>query len=186
MVESNIQSKKQYTLDTCVLINMYKYPNIVDLLKHKIDLANSEVHLCTRVLIECTKKGIGAGTIFKMIHRAGAQPKYGNITGKMYREAIPLELKYSKLHTSDSHILAYASATETVLVTCDQGLGDAAESAGTCIINPDYLSHPAGDINPKSEFVKKFKKMAGKPAGTARKSKYILKPGHKIVWSTFN
>jgi hypothetical protein len=96
------------------------------------------------------------------------------------------------LHLPDNQILAYAMLTDSVLITCDKGLENAAMSAGQDVINPDrpiitrtitktdfskLAQTKVSQIKQKMYIpVKTFKTL---PAKTLQKSV------RKITWDTF-
>jgi len=182
----NGSNKHNYTLDTCVGIKICENANVGDLLSCRLDFESSTVHISSQTVLEAIRLGYDVDLISKQIKELiGARVIFGSITSSMIQDAKYLETKYSTLHDGDSEILAYARATNTILITCDKGLAQAATLCGTNIVNPDLL--PCDEIGlGKSKMQKIVDKAIRKPSVIKQNAtSFILKPGQKIIWRSF-
>ncbi len=182
----NGSNKHNYTLDTCVGIKICENANVGDLLSCRIDFESSTIHISSQTVLEATRLGYDVDYISKQIKKSiEVKVIFGSITNSMIQDAKYLETKCPTLHDGDSKILAYARATGTTLVTCDKGLAEAAILSGTKIVNPDLL--PCDKIGlGKSKMQKIVDKAIRKPSEAKQKVKsFVLKPGQKIVWRSF-
>jgi len=182
----NGSNKHNYTLDTCVGIKICENANVGDLLSCRINFESSTVHISSQTVFEATRLGYDVDFISKQITELiGAKVIFGSITNSMNQDAKYLETKCSTLHDGDSEILAYARATNTTLITCDKGLAQAATLCGTNVINPDLLPCEKMGLK-KSKMQKIVDKAIRKPSVIKQKAKsFVLKPGQKIVWRSF-
>ena len=174
------------TFDTCVAIKILENPNVGGMLSCRINFANSTVHLSLQTVLEANRLGYDVDFISKQIKKSiGAKIVLGTITDEMVEDAAYLETMCPTLHNGDSQILAYARATNTTLVTCDKGLAEAARISGCKLVNPDLL--PCDKIGlRKSRMQKIVDRAIRKPSEVKQKVKsFVLKPGQKIVWRSF-
>lgn len=152
--------------DTCSAIRFCEYPNYCVELIERIDFRNSDIHLSNQTLLELKRYGIGYDDIIKKIQSlfggniiVECATDVLNIDAKWLEDACPslydaglplheLDLPLHKvglpshkpgviLHRGDGEILAYAIATGTTLISCDQRLVIAAMILGVDVINPD-------------------------------------------------
>ena len=128
------RSRIGFTLDTSVVINILKNPNIGALVSNRLNFVNANIHLCAQVIFEAKIKGYAIN--FKQIQSItkAANIIYGKITNNMQNNA-----KILKIHKGDSRILAYAKATRTILVTCDNEFAKVAAESDVVVINPDHV-----------------------------------------------
>ena len=187
MVSNINRSQNRFTFDTCVGIKAFKRPNVSSLLACHVNFEGSEIHFTSQSIFEAKRLGFDVDAISKQIQKStGARIIFGKITSQMHDDASYLESKCPTLHSGDSQILSYVRATKTTLITCDRGLAEAAKLSGTSVVNPDLL--------PCDQMVKKSSKYPGlvdkaiaKPRIVKQKVKKLaLRPGQKIVWSSFN
>ena len=182
-------SKNGYTCDTNVGIKFCETPNLGNLLTCRLNFKDSEIHLNSQVVIETEKNNYDIELISKLLHKStGANIIFGEITDDMQNDSEYLLRFCETLHHGDSQILAYARATKTTLITCDKGLVTAARFCGVNVVNPSIL--PCHEITKKvtkSKFHRIIKKTLAKPSQTKQKVKlFVLKPGQKIIWRSFN
>ncbi len=182
----NKLNKHNYTFDTCVGIKICENLNVGNLLSCRINFENSTIHLSSQTVGEANRLGYDINFISQQIRKSiGTKIIFGSITDAMIRDASYLETHCPTLHDGDDYVLAYARATNTILVTCDKGLVKAAIMSGTKVINPDIL--PCKEIGlEKSQMSKIVNRAISKPSEVKQKVKsFILKPGQKIVWRLF-
>ena len=180
-------NKYEYTLDTNVIINLYENPNLGGLLLCRTDFGNTTIHVNTQTEMEATRLGHNVDDMLEQIEKStGAKIIVGPITPSMRNDAKYLETVCPTLHPGDSDILAYVRATGTKLITCDRGLAEAALLSDTPVVNPDLLPCDKIARNTKSNYGEIIKKIIKKPAVIPTKTKsFILEPGKKLVWNTF-
>ncbi len=181
-------SQNGFTFDTCVGIKICENPNIGNLLECRVNFENSNIHLSSQTIFEAKRLGHDIDHISKQIQTIiGANVISGYITNDMQDDANYLESVCPTLHAGDSQILSYARATGTTLVTCDRGLVEAASSSGVKVVNPDLL--PCNALVrkvTKPRFHGIIRKAIRKPVIAKQKVKlFALKPGQKILWSSF-
>ena len=182
----NGSNKHNYTFDTCVGIKIYENPNVGDLLSCRINFEESEIHLSSQTSLELHQLEYDVDNVSKQLNESiGVKVVFGQITSSMIQDAKYLETKCPTLHAGDSEILAYARATDTVLVTCDKGLAEAATLSGTKVINPNLLPYDKiGLAKSKTQMI--IDKTIRKPREVKQKIKsFTLKPGQKIFWRSF-
>lgn len=182
----NHLNEHNYTFDTCVGIKICENPNVGNLLSCRINFDNSTIHLSSQTVLEVNRLGYDINSISQKIKKSiDAKIVLGAITDGMIQDASYLEIHCPTLHDGDDYVLAYARATNTTLVTCDKGLAKAAMMSGTKVINPDIL--PCKEIGlEKSQISKIVDRAIHKPSEVKHKVKsFILKPGQKIVWRSF-
>ena len=187
MRETNSRSENGFTFDTCVAIKMCENPNLGNLLTCRLDLVNSRIHLCSQTLSEVQRLGYNLDHISREIQMAiGAEIIFQRVYDEIYLDSQYLEKMCPTLHSGDSHIIAYARASRTTLITCDRGLAEAARISDIKVINPDLL--PCDEIakNTKTKYYGLVKNAIAKPAIVKQKTKsLLLKPGEKIIWRSF-
>ncbi len=179
-------NEHNYTFDTCVGIKICENLNVGNLLSCRINFENSTIHLNSQTLMEVNRLGYDVDFVSLQIKKSiGAKIVFGTVTNEMIDDASYLQTKCSTLHGGDDHILAYARATNTTLVTCDKGLAEAAILCDTKVVNPDIL--PCNKIGLKKSKTQKIVDRAiRKPSEAKQKVKsLVLKPGQKIVWRSF-
>lgn len=136
----NVLNIHNYTFDTCAGIKIYTNANVGNLLSCRINFESSIIHIPSQTIMEAYQLGCAVDAVTKQIKDLiGAKIVFGHVTSQMIQDAKYLETKYLTLHDPDSKILAYAKATDSTLVTCDQGFAKAAILSGTETINPDLL-----------------------------------------------
>jgi len=187
MVGNINRSQNRFTFDTCVGIKAFKRPNVSSLLACHVNFEGSEIHFTSQSIFEAKRLGFDVDAISKQIQKStGARIIFGKITEQMCDDASYLESKCPTLHSGDSQILSYVRATKTTLITCDKGLAQAAMLSRVSVINPDTLpcDQIAKNVAPKySEIISKAIR---KPHIVKQKVKKLaLRPGQKIVWSSF-
>ena len=182
-------SENGYTGDTCLGIKLCENPNVGNLLACRLNFKNSKIHLNSQVVMESKNNNYDIEIISKLLHKTtGANIIFGEITVDMQNDSEYLLRLCETLHRGDSQILAYARATKTTLLTCDKGLAAAARFCGVNVVNPDTLPCDAiAKKVKKSKFQRIVKKTIAKPSQTKQKVKsFVLKPGQKIIWRSFN
>lgn len=188
MEGKKLGSENGFTFDTCVAIKICENPNLADMLRCRINFADSHVYVNSKTIQEAKKYGYDYETVLSTLQKSlGTAIKYEQITDEMFFDAKYMEKLYPTLHAGDSEILAFAIEKSTTLITCDKGLYDAAQQSGAKCVNPDVL--PCDEIaKPSQTKLQKFVKHAArKTSKSSQKVKSaVLKPGQKIVWSAFN
>ncbi len=186
---------KKNVLDSCVGRRCYENPAYFDMLKMKVpNLSTSTTVFTTVSEYEINKR---AEYGFEELHlqlesSIGSEIPIEQISYEMHQLGIWLCDNIEGLHLPDNQILAYAMLTDSVLITCDKGLENAAMSAGQDVINPDrpiitrtitktdfskLAQTKVSQIKQKMYIpVKTFKTL---PAKTLQKSV------RKITWDTF-
>ena len=179
-------NEHNYTFDTCVGIKICENLNVGNLLSCRINFENSTIHLSSQTVIEVNHLGYDINFISQQIKKSiGAKIVFGAITDGMIQDASYLQTNCSTLHDGDDYVLAYARATNSTLVTCDKGLEKAAIMSNTKVINPDILHCKEIGLE-KSQIYKIVDRAIRKPFEVKQKVKsFILKPGQKIVWRSF-
>ena len=179
------RSEKGYTFDTNVGINICKNPNFGSLLACRLSFKDRRVHVCSRTIFEITNNGYGTEQIKRQIEGfTGTAVVMGAVTNAMMIDARGLERRCSTLHEGDSQILAYARATDTILITSDKNLIHAAKDSRCKAINPDTLSSNRTEKVRKPRLEEMARREATKPPA-AKPKKTPLQPGHTIVWQSF-
>lgn len=189
MISEINRSQNGFTFDTCIGIKMCENPNFGSLLACRLDIADSEIHLNAQAIFEAKKHGYNVEYVSKQIkNNLGVRIIYGSITDEIKDNALSLEESCPTLHHGDSQILAYAIATKTTLITCDKGLEEAARISSVQVVNPDLLT--CTEVTKKtsqSKIHRIAKKAIAKPTQTKQKiQSFVLKPGEKILWRSFN
>jgi len=168
-----------YTFDTCICVKIVQNPNFVNLLKLHINSKDSLVYVNEQVVKEIQRKfGYEINHLLGHLKSSlGVDVFYGNITDKIETDAQYL-LKHTSVHNGDAQILAFARDNNSILISCDKDLINAAISVGVSTINPDQLH--TGNL----EF--QINKGHDRIAQTVEKiSEQIKKPIKKITWELF-
>ena len=168
-----------YTLDTCICVKIVQNPNFVNLLKLNINSKDSLVYVNEQVVKEIQRKfGYEINNLLGHLKSSlDVDVFYGNITDKIETDAKYL-LKHTSVHNGDAQILAFTRDNNSILISCDKDLINAAISVGVSTINPDQLH--TGNL----EF--QINKGHDRIAQTVEKiSKQIKKPIKKITWELF-
>ena len=164
-------SQNGYTLDTNVVINILKNPNISSLLTCRVNFKNSNIHLCSQTSTEAQRLDYDIDFISKRIQSTTkANVIIDRIINGLNNNAKRLEKIYPDLHDGDSQILAYAKATKTILITCDKDFAKAAKASGTKVVNPNILACDVAAKKAKSKYYRIVNAIV-KPV-TAKKKKF--------------
>jgi len=195
MVMYKNQTPKKYVLDSCIGRRCYENPAYFDMLKIKVDDLSAATTVFTTVSeYEINKRAeYGFDKMHSQLESAiNSEIPIEQISYDMHQLGIWLCDNIKGLHHPDNQILAYAMLTNSVLITCDKGLENAAISAGHNVINPDRSIIEYA--KPKTDFSKLAQKKVNYlkhkmhiPAKSFRTfpSKAIRKSVRKITWSTF-
>ncbi len=186
---------KKNVLDSCVGRRCFENPAYFDMLKMKVpNLSTSTTVFTTVSEYEINKRAeYGFDKLHLQLESSiGSEIPIEQISYEMHQLGIWLCDNIEGLHLPDNQILAYAMLTDSVLITCDKGLENAAMSAGQDVINPDrpiitrtitktdfskLAQTKVSQIKQKMYIpVKTFKTL---PAKTLQKSV------RKITWDTF-
>ena len=195
MVMYKNQTPKKYVLDSCIGRRCYENPAYFDMLKMKVpNLSTSTTVFTTVSEYEINKR---AEYGFEELHlqlesSIGSEIPIEKISYEMHQLGIWLCDNIEGLHLPDNQILAYAMLTDSVLITCDKGLENAAMSAGQDVINPDR------PIITRAITKTDFSKLAQKKVSQIKQKMYIpvktfktlpaktlQKSVRKITWDTF-
>jgi len=191
------QSPKKYVLDSCIGRRCYENPAYFDMLKIKVDDLSAATTVFTTVSeYEINKRAeYGFDHMHSQLESSfGSKISIEQITFDMKQLGIWLCDNIEGLHFPDDQILAYAMITDSVLVTCDKGLENAAVCVGHDVINPDRQIVNWTKTKTKTDFskiaqnkVNQFKHKIDIPVQTIQKipNQRIKKSIRKIVWSTF-
>ena len=188
MRNENFGSQTRFTLDTCVGRKAYENPNYLEMLKTLVDLEHSSVVFTTVSIYEIEKK---ADYHFDEVKEnlessLGIKISVGKITDEISAFAENLVENHELLHRPDNQILAYAICTDSVLVTCDKDLVRVAQQIGQKVMNPDTLCTD-NSVKVKSKYRGIVRKAIVKQHVVKQKVKsFIIKPGQKIIWRSFN
>ncbi len=189
------QSKpKKYVLDTCIGRRCYDNYAYCDMLKTKVsDLPTSTVVFTSVSVYEIDKRvECGFGELYLQLKSdINSEITIQKITYNMKKLGIWLCNNISGLHSPDNEILAYAMLTNSVLITCDKGLEEAAKSVSQDVINPDHIITEYAKI--RNDFSKlaqdKVNQITQKipirvPTTKDSFLEILVKSG-KITWETF-
>ena len=188
------KSKKQ-VFDSCAGIRCYDNPAYCDMLKTKVSGLSASTIVFTSVSVYEINKNVKCG--FDELHSQlefaiDSEISIETITYDMKELGIWLHNNILGLHSPDNQILAYAMLTDSVLITCDKGLEDAAISAGQDVINPDRTINEHAKIRTNfsklvQSKVNQIKQKIPVLAPTAGESllEIFKKPAGKITWDTF-
>jgi predicted nuclease of predicted toxin-antitoxin system len=195
MVMLKEKQPKKNVIDSCVGRRCYENPAYFDMLKMKVpNLSTSTTVFTTVSEYEINKR---AEYGFEELHlqlesSIGSEIPIEQISYEMHQLGIWLCDNIEGLHLPDNQILAYAMLTDSVLITCDKGLENAAMSAGQDVINPDRPIITRAIT--KTDFSKLVQKKVSQikqkmyiPAKTFKTlpAKTLQKSVRKITWDTF-
>jgi hypothetical protein len=195
MVMLKEKQPKKNVIDSCVGRRCYENPAYFDMLKMKVpNLSTSTTVFTTVSEYEINKR---AEYGFEELHlqlesSIGSEIPIEKISYEMHQLGIWLCDNIEGLHLPDNQILAYAMLTDSVLITCDKGLENAAMSAGQDVINPDRPIITRAIT--KTDFSKLVQKKVSQikqkmyiPAKTFKTlpAKTLQKSVRKITWDTF-
>lgn len=172
MAELIATTRKAFTLDTCVILKICRGGrNFADCLKCRIDFAGSEILLNSKTVEEMERHGFDYDSVSEKLSEVfETAVSFTEITDDVFADAKYMQKIYPTLHSGDDEVLAFAIATNSILVTRDKGLFEAAKLAKATVINPDTVE--ALEI-PQS------------PSPAKRTLSDLIKPGTKITWSAF-
>ena len=189
------QTPKKYVLDSCIGRRCYENPAYFDMLKIKVDDLTTSTTVFTTVSEYEINKRAEYG--FEDLHSQmestiDSEIPIQAISYDMHQLGIWLCDNIEGLHLPDNQILAYAMMTDSVLITCDKGLENAAVRAGHDVINPDRQMINQTKI--KTDFSKLAQKKVSQlkhriiaPVQAIKKipNQTVKKSVRKITWSTF-
>ena len=196
MVMFKEQTPKKFVLDTCVGRRCYENPAYSDMLKTKVsDLTGSTTVFTAVSEYEVNQRAeYGFDKMHSQLESSiGSEIPIQEITYDMFQLGVWLRDNIKGLHHPDNQILAYAMLTDSVLITCDKGLENAAIYAGHDVINPDRQIVDQTKI--KTVFsrsaqkkVDKLKNKISIPVKAIKKvpDNAVKKSVRKITWSAFN
>ena len=186
---------KKYVLDSCIGRRCYDNPAYCDMLKTKFNDFSTSTTVFTSVSVYEINKRVKCG--FDELHSQlesaiGSEIPIQKITCEMRELGIWLCDNIQGLHLPDNEILAYAMLTDSVLITCDKGLEDAARSVSQHVINPDRT------IIECTKTGTNFSKLVQNKVNQIKQKTYVpvpaikvhlleipLKSTRKITWDTF-
>lgn len=191
----NNQTAKKYVLDSCIGRRCYENPAYFDMLKIKVGDLNTSTTVFTTVSEYEINKRAEYG--FDKMHSQmestiDSEIPIQAISYEMHQLGIWICDNIEGLHLPDNQILAYAMMTDSVLITCDKGLENAAVRAGHDVINPDRQIINQTKI--KTDFSKLAQKKVSQlkhriiaPVQAIKKipNQTVKKSVRKITWSTF-
>jgi hypothetical protein len=195
MVMFKEKPPKKKVLDSCIGRRCYENPAYFDMLKMKVpNLSTSTTVFTTVSEYEINKRAeYGFDKLHLQLESSiGSEIPIKQISYEMHQLGIWLCDNIEGLHLPDNQILAYAMLTDSVLITCDKGLENAAMSAGQDVINPDR------PIIIRAITKTDFSKLAQTKASQIKQKMYIpaktfktlptktlQKSVRKITWDTF-
>ena len=186
---------KKNVLDSCVGRRCFENPAYFDMLKMKVPNLSTSITVFTTVSEYEINKRAEYG--FEELHlqlesSIGSEIPIEKISYEMHQLGIWLCDNIKGLHLPDNQILAYAMLTDSVLITCDKGLENAAICAGQNVINPDR------PIITRAITKTDFSKLAQKKVSHLKQKMYIpvktfktlpaktlQKSVRKITWDIF-
>lgn len=195
MVMFKEQTPKKFVLDSCVGRRCYENPAYSDMLKTKVsDLTESTTVFTTVSEYEVNKRAeYGFDKMHSQLESSiNSEIPILEISYEMHQLGIWLCDNIKGLHHPDNQILAYAMLTDSVLITCDKGLENAALCAGHDVINPDRQIIDQTKI--KTDFSRRAQKKVDKlknkiPIHVQAIKKVpnnaVKKSVRKITWSAF-
>jgi len=165
-----LEEKAGFAFDTCVILKIcQRNHNLADLLRCRTDFKTSKILINSKTLEEMERHGYGRSRVYRELsHCFGNDIVLVNIPYEVRLDARLLRELCPTLHSGDDEILAFSIATNSVLVTCDRGLIEAARMSGVSFINPDLLHREYSG----TKIVK-------------HEQSSILKPGMRIAWRMF-
>ena len=184
---------KLYVLDSCIGRRCYETPEYLDMLKMRVDFNASKTVFTSVSVFEIDKRSeYGFDAVqSKMESFLGGKIETEKITYDMSQLGMWLRDNNEGLHLPDDRILAYAMLTDSVLITCDKGLEQAARNVGHDVINPDntiidFAKTTSALVKLAQSKVLLIRQKMNKPTQTINKVKSLaLKPGKKIIWRSF-
>ena len=194
LLETSQSKSKKYVLDTCIGRKCYDNPAYCDMVKTKVpDLSTSTIVFTEVSVFEIDKRvECGFDELRSQLESAiDSEILIQKITYDMRKFGILLCDNIPELHFPDNEILAYVMLTNSVLITCDKGLEEAAKSVNQDVINPDRPIIEQVKIKTSfSKFVQdkvnQIKQKRPVLATTTQESllEILLKSG-KMNWDTF-
>ena len=188
------KSKKQ-VFDSCAGIRCYDNPAYCDMLKTKVSGLSTSTIVFTSVSVYEINKNVKCG--FDELHSQlesaiDSEILIQKITYGMKELGLWLRNHMPVLHIPDDQILAYAMLTNSVLITCDKGLEEAAKLVNQDVINPDRTIIEYAKIRTS------FSKLAQNKVNQIKQKIPVLAPttseslldifkksAGKITWETF-
>jgi hypothetical protein len=189
------QTAKKYVPDSCIGRRCYENPAYFDMLKMKVsDLSAATITFTSVSEYEINKRTeYGFDKLHLQLESSiNSEIFVEQISYEMHQLAIWLCDNIPGLHLPDNQILAYAMLTDSVLITCDKGLENAAITAGQDVINPDRTIITWATT--KTDFSKLAQRKANQikqkisvPVQTIKNiSAHAIKQSvRKITWDTF-
>jgi hypothetical protein len=195
MVMLKEKQPKKNVLDSCVGRRCFENPAYFDMLKMKVpNLSTSTTVFTTVSEYEINKRAeYGFDKLHLQLESSiGSEIPIEQISYEMHQLGIWLCDNIEGLHLPDNQILAYAMLTDSVLITCDKGLENAAMSAGQDVINPDrpiitWAITKTDFLKLAQKKVSHLKQKMYIPAKTFKTlpAKTLQKSVRKITWDTF-
>ena len=186
---------KKYVLDTCIGRKCYDNPAYCDMVKTKVPGLSTSTIVFTSVSVYEINKRVECGfdELRSQLESAiDSDIPIHKITYDMRKWGIWLCDNIPGLHFPDNEILAYAMLTDSVLITCDKGLEEAAKSVSQDVINPDRT------ITEYTKIRTNFSKLAQDKVNQIKQKRPVLatttqeslleifkKSAGKITWETF-
>ena len=186
---------KKYVLDTCIGKKCYDNPAYCDMVKTKVpDLSTSTIVFTSVSVYEINKRvECGFDELRSQLESAiDSEILIQKITYDMRKFGILLCDNIPELHFPDNEILAYVMLTNSVLITCDKGLEEAAKLVNQDVINPDRT------ITEYTKIRTNFSKLAQDKVNQIKQKRPVLAPttqeslleifkksAGKITWETF-
>ena len=186
---------KKYVLDTCIGIKCYDNHAYCDMVKTKVLYLSTSTIVFTSVSVYEINKRVECGfdeLRSQLESVINSEILIQKITYDMKEFGIWLCDNIPGLHFPDNEILAYAMITNSVLITCDKGLEDAARSVSQHVINPDRT------IIECTKTGTNFSKLVQNKVNQIKQKTYVpvpaikvhlleipLKSTRKITWDTF-
>ena len=189
------QTAKKYVPDSCIGRRCYENPAYFDMLKMKVsDLSAATITFTSVSEYEINKRTeYGFDKLHSQLESSiNSEIFVEQISYEMHQLGIWLCDNIQGLHLPDNQILAYAMLTDSVLITCDKGLEDAAITAGQDVINPDRTIITWATT--KTDFSKLAQRKANQikqkisvPVNMIKNipAQAIKKSVRKITWDTF-
>ena len=194
-LKTDIQTPKKNVLDSCIGRRCYENPAYFDMLKMKVsDLSAATITFTSVSEYEINKRTeYGFDKLHSQLESSiNSEIFVEQISYEMHQLGIWLCDNIQGLHLPDNQILAYAMLTDSVLITCDKGLEDAAISVGQDVINPDRTIITWATT--KTDFSKLAQRKANQtkqkisvPVNIIKNipAQAIKKSVRKITWDTF-
>ena len=189
------QLAKKYVPDSCIGRRCYENSAYFDMLKMKVsDLSAATITFTSVSEYEINKRTeYGFDKLHSQLESSiNSEIFVEQISYEMHQLGIWLCDNIQGLHLPDNQILAYAMITDSVLITCDKGLENAAITAGQDVINPDRTIITWATT--KTDFSKLAQRKANQikqkisiPVNIIKNipAQAIKKSVRKITWDTF-